>query len=360
MSPLGRLLGPALAAALFATTAAADSFVYVHDYAKANQVYGFSLGRQGLEPLPGSPFQSPDGGASVVDQCNGYCQTMTWLSEAKLLLTAGPGGVTPWRIDVDGVLTPVAGAPFGAGPGLYFGVAAAARGRDRFAWVADFGASHILGYRVGDDGSLAPLGDGYPVATGEGPLGLQSRRGVLTALASLDNAVASWAIEGDGTLTPAPATPLSFPANEAFTLDFDGSGRNVYVGDRSAGNAFFFKVLNRHGELEAREVNPVSMALPNVGLGFALTKGRFVYALSTTGDAQAFRRRRGDLHPLGDPVPLGMVALAHALTPDHRAFAAASNDELRLFRVGATGNLEDAASAPLGASNVNAVVFVRR
>jgi len=81
---------------------------------------------------------------------------MTWLREAKLLLTAGPGGVTPWRIDEDGVPTPVAGAPFGAGPGLYFGVAAAARGRDRFAWVADFGASHILGYRVGDDGSLAP------------------------------------------------------------------------------------------------------------------------------------------------------------------------------------------------------------
>jgi hypothetical protein len=343
-----------------AAGADADTFVYVHDYAESNRVYGFSLGRQGLAPIAGSPFQSPDGGAAVADQCNGYCQTMTWLREAKLLLTTGPGGVTPWRIGADGALTPVAGAPFGAGPALYFGVAAASHGRDRFAWVADFGANRVLGYRVGKDGSLTPLGDGYPVLTGAGPLGLQARRGVLTALASLDNAVTAWAIGRDGALTPGPASPMPFAADESFTLDFDGSGRNVYVGDRSAGSAFFFKVLNRQGALEAREVNPVSMALPNVGLGFALTKGRFVYALSTTGDAQAFRRRHGDLHPLGDPVPLGLVALAHALTPDRRAFAAASNGELRLFRVGADGGLEGTSSAFLGASNVNAVVFVGR
>jgi hypothetical protein len=359
MKSLAARLAAALGAAVLATAAGADTFVYVHDYGELNQVHGFHLGRQGLEPLPGSPFVGPDGPTTVLDQCNGYCQTMTWLREEKLLLTSGPGGLTPWRADDDGTLTPVPGAPFGPGPGLYFGVAAAAQGRDRFAWTADFGADALHGFRVEDDGTLTPLG-GAPVATGAGPLGLQSRRGVLTVLHSLENAVASYAIERDGSLTAAPSSPQAFGASEAFTLDMDGAGRNVYVGDRALGQAFFFKIVNRGGELEARDANPVAMGLQNVGLGFALTKGRFVYALSTTGQAQAFRRRRGELHPLGNPVPLGLTAFAHALTPDRRAFAAASNAELRLFRVGAKGDLETAASATLAAENVNAVLFVRR
>ena len=138
----------------------------------------------------------------------------------------------------------------------------------------------------------------------------------------------------------------------------DGGAPQLYSAT-GGGSAFFFKVLNRQGELEPRESNPVSMALQNVGLGFALA-GRFVYALSTTGEVQAFRRRHGNLTPSATRSPLGFTALAHALTPDRRAFAAASNSELRLFRVGAKGTLEDAASAPLAAANVNAVLFVRR
>ena len=353
-------LALALAAALGAAGAGADTFVYVHDYAEANQVHGFVLGPQGLEALPGSPFVGPDGPTGVANQCNGYCQTMTWLREEELLLTSGPGGLTPWHADPAGVLSPVPGAPFGPGPGLYFGVAAAVRGRERFAWTADFGANGLHGFRVEDDGVLTALADGYPVVTGEGPLGLQSRRGVLTVLHSLDNAIASYAISPDGSLVEAPDSPRSFEASEAFTLDMDGNGRNVYVGDRGAGSAFFFKIRKRGGALEPRESNPVSMALPNVGLGFALTKGRFVYALSTTGLVQAFRRRRGELNPLGGPVPLGLSALAHALAPDRHSFAAASNSELRLFRVGAKGDLESTGSAPLAADNVNAVLIVKR
>lgn len=85
-----------------------------------------------------------------------------------------------------------------------------------------------------------------------------------------------------------------------------------------------------------------------------------MYALSRTGKLQAFRRRRGELNPLGGPVPLGLSALAHALAPDRRSFAAASNSELRLFRVGAKGNLESTGSAPLAADKVNAVLIVKR
>lgn len=359
MTPLVRTLCAALAAALLAAASSAETFLYVHDYADDNQVFGFELTRRDLVPLPGSPFRGPDAPISTEDRCAGYCQTMTYLREARLLLTTGPGGITPWAVGEDGALSYVSGAPFGAGAGLHFAVAAAARGRDRFAWTADFGADAIHGFRIEEDGALTPLA-GYPVATGQGPLGLQSRRGVLTVLHSLDNAVASYAVGDDGALAEAPGSPWPVAASAAFTLDMDGAGRNVYVGDFAEGSAFFFKVAGRSGALEPREVNPVSVPLPDVGLGFALTKGRFVYALSTTGQAQAFRRRRGALRTLGSPVPLGFTAFAHALTPDRRAFAAASNSELRLFRVGAKGGLEQQASAFLGAANVNAVVFVRR
>lgn len=108
---LGALrLAFALAVALGAAGAGADTFVYVHDYGEANQVHSFVLGRQGLEALPGSPFVGPDGPTGVADQCNGYCQTMAWLREEELLLTSGPGGLTPWHADSGGALSPVRGA----------------------------------------------------------------------------------------------------------------------------------------------------------------------------------------------------------------------------------------------------------
>jgi hypothetical protein len=114
--------------------------------------------------------------------------------------------------------------------------------------------------------------------------------------------------------------------------------------------------VSRGGEL-GQDANPVAMGLQNVG---SASRSRGPSSTRLDGGLKSGLPPPAREHPLGDPVPLGLTAFAHALTPDRRAFAAASNTELRLFRVGAKGDLETAASAALTAENVNAVLFVRR
>jgi hypothetical protein len=354
------LLALALAACP-ARPAAAATFVYVHDYGVVNQVFGFALSKRGeLERLPGSPFEGPDAATSPINQCAGNCQTMAYLKDARLLLTAGPGGVTPWRVGEDGALEAVAGAPFGPAPSLYFGVAGVELRDARFAFVADYGGASLYGFRVLEDGSLEDLATGFPIGTGGGPLGIVSHKGFVALVNSEDNTVSSFTIAEDGTMAPGPESPVPFDSTLAFTLNLDGRGRNLYVGDQASPAAFLFRVTPKTGSVALREDSPVPTGLPNTGLGFALTKGRRALVFSIGGEVQAFRRQGGKLRSLGPPADLGFVPLAQALSPNRSLLAAADNLELQLLRVRARGRLRLVAGAPLGAGNVNAVLVVSR
>ena len=357
----------ALALALGARSAGAGSFVYVHDYGiaaaaeGANQVFGFSLGKGGaLEPLPGSPFVGPGAAATGDNFCAGYCQTMVYARRAKLLLTSGPGGVTSWRVAPDGALEVVPGSPFAPDNSRYLGLAAAEVEGATFVYVADHFNSDLYGFSVEEDGSLAVLPSVSPLAVGDGPLIVVARKRILAVLSSNDPTIASFRIEDDGSLLEAPGSPLPLGDADSFTLDLDPAGRHAYTGDLASGDVFVFVVDPDSAALTAGAANPVDTDLPSTGLGFALMRGPRGLALSIAGELQAFRRRKGgELRVLREPVPLGFVPLAHGLAPGGRRLAAANNLELRTLRVGARSVVE-LDTAPLAASNTNAVLVVER
>jgi hypothetical protein len=356
-----------LALALCARAAGAGTFVYVHDYGLeaadgANQVFGFSLGRNGvLEPLAGSPFVGPDVAASGGNFCGGYCQTMAYARRAKLLLTSGPGGVTAWRVAGDGALEAVPGAPFRAESGLFFGVAAVERKRESFVYLVDWFNDSLYGFRVEDDGSLDSLPSVSPVELGDVPIVVVARERFLAVVNSGDGSISSFLIEDDGSLLEAPGSPLSIGATDAYTLDLDRPGRHLHTGSILSNDAFLFAVDPRTGALEAGAGNPVDTDLDDVGLGFALLRGARGFALSIEGELQAFRRaKQGELLLLGEPAPLGFVPLAHGLAAHRRLLAAANNLELRVLRPTARRGVVELDAAPLAASNVNAVLVVQR
>ena len=356
-----------LALALCARAAGAGTFVYVHDYGLevvpgANQVFGFSLAKNGaLEPLAGSPFVSPDLPVSGANFCGGYCQTMAYARRAKLLLTSGPGGVTPWRVAEDGALEAVPGSPFRVETGRFFGVAAVERKRESFVYLVDWFNDSLYGFRVGDDDSLESLPSVSPVELGDVPIVVVARERFLAVVNSGDGTVSSFRIEDDGSLVEAPGSPLPVGDADAYTLDLDPAGRRLYTGDLVSGSAFLFEVDPRTGALEAGAANPVATELGSTGLGFALLRGAGGFALSIEGELQAFRRAKGgELRLLGEPAPLGFVPFAHGLAGGRRLLAAANNLELRVLRLGKRGVAKELDSAPLSASNVNAVLVVER
>ena len=269
-----------VALALCARSAAAGTFVYVHDYGIAiaegvNQVFGFSLGKGGaLEPLPGSPFVGPDAAASVDNLCAGYCQTMAYARRARLLLTTGPGGVTPWRVAEDGALEVVPGAPFAPEPSLYFGVAAAAAEGATFAYVADYRDDGLYGFRVEDDGSLTPLPLRLARPDGRRPARRPSRAARPRRPQHDDGTLASFRIEDDGSLLAAPGSPLA-PRRSALLHPRPRRRRapRLHGRPRRRGRAYLFEVDPLTGALEAGDVNPVDTDLANTGLGFALLRG---------------------------------------------------------------------------------------
>jgi 6-phosphogluconolactonase (cycloisomerase 2 family) len=353
-----------LAAVLGAGPARAAGYVYVHDYGVAlaggvNQVFGFSLGRNGsLEPLEGSPFLGPGAAATADNFFAGRCPTLVYARRARLLLTSGPGGVTAWSVAKDGSLEVVSGSPFGE-PSRYFGVAVAEVKRESFVYAVDQLHDELYGFRIEDDGSLAELPGVSPVELEELPLAAVAHKRLLAVLSYGDNQLASFRIEDDGSLQPAPGSPLSIGDAVSYTLDLDGAGRHLYTGDLDSGNAFLFEVDPRSGALEPGSANPADTDLANTGLGYAVRRGPRAFALSIQGELQTLRRKRGELHSAAAPAPLGFAPAAHALAPGRRLLAAASNVELRTFHLGG-GGARELDAAPLAASNVNAVLVVER
>jgi hypothetical protein len=351
-----RLAPLSLALLALAAPASAKTFVYVHDAGK--QVFGFAVSGGELVPVEGSPFLGPDLPFLPEERCDGHCRTMAYLRKAALLLTTGPGGITPWRVGKDGALAPVPLAPFALGPGLYHGVAGLEIAGAGYAYLADLGIDVLHGFRVEEDDTLGYL-DGFPVATGGAPLVVAAGKRTVSVLNSLDSSVSSFRAEADGSLTPAPTSPFDFAGVAAFTLDADTAGKNVYSGEQGADAAFAFELDAKSGALEPHAGNPLPTGLANTGLGFE-ARGKLVLAFSLPGEVRALRRGKDGLVALGEPTDLGFVPFAHALSRNGRLLAVANDSELRAFRVSASGALEPAGNASISASNANAVAIVSR
>lgn len=373
-----------LLALLAAAPVGAGTFAYLHDRGDPNQVLGFELGKSGsLVPLACSPFVTPDP-VPFAEECGNHCQTLTYARKPKLLLGSGPSGVSAWRVAKDGCLELVPGSPFSpASAALYLGVATAKRGRNTFVYVAEFSnPGRVHGFRVGDEDRLEEL-PSSPVDADVGPVGLVAAKGVLAAINATSASLSTWRIEKDGALTPAPGSPWVHgdldgdgtigPGDvDGFNLFLDQAGKRLYTGDSEAGRVFGFDVDKKTGGLTPLDANPLAAALANTGSGFALSKGKLLLGVSTTGTVQPFRRTKDGLEPLGGAQGLpNFFPTSFQLTANQRQLVLAGVTQLAVYDVDKkTGLLLDADPAdadltPEGlvgveGQGVNAVVLVKR
>ena len=165
-----RGLVPICAIVLLLTLALAGSApaaqIYLPGYGTGppEQVDGYSLGAEGVPaPLPGSPFtigptsENPSGLVGLAFTPDGTRAATGWLFH---------GGVVSIRAGADGSLTP--GPSTVVAPSVT-NVAVSPDGRFVYATTREFGgvpAVGILGFGIGDDGTLTEIG-GSPFGAGE-------------------------------------------------------------------------------------------------------------------------------------------------------------------------------------------------
>jgi hypothetical protein len=343
---------------------AKKTFVYVHDRRNGGFVWGFTMDRRGkLAAVPGSPFALVDSG----EDCTGLCQTMAYASKRRVLLTAGDTGLTSWTVAKNGALAAVGGAPVAGGAPELGGTAVVQTGKRVFAYSASFPAAAVLGFEVMKDGSVALL-PGAPVATGAGPVGMDARRTAVFVANEDGLSLSVYAASSDGTLTPAPGSPVALPgAVEVFNVNPDPRGARVYVaddGDADGGRIFGFAVDRRSAALTPLAGSPVRTFSVGGKTGIAVAK-KLLFAFDFedgTNDIQPFAiGRDGSLTPTGIIIDSRLSIDAHAIDAAGKRLVVVSGSRIVTAAVsGKDGSLDTLDSTSLPGINANAVLIVKR
>ncbi len=174
-----------------------------------------------------------------------------------------PNGGNINQFAVDGSanqLTPLAPASVAAGGVNLVGGAADPTGR--FVYFADFDADSVLGFSVGGNGALTPLGT---VAAGlDDPisLGIDPSGQFLFSLSDGNDQLNSFRIAADGTLAPLNSIGLGNAGN--FHPHLEVAGDLVFVGDDSAATTKVFR-FDSNGAFQV-----VVAAQPGGGGAFSL------------------------------------------------------------------------------------------
>lgn len=378
-----RLYTAVLAAAALSGPASADTFVYVHDRGAVNQVHGFSLAKSGdLAPVTGTPFASNDP-VSGADLYSGHSQTLAADKKSARLFASGATGVTVWNVGEDGSLAAVPGSPFGA-TGPLFGVAAVRVGKRVFVYAAEADLDQLRGFEVQADGTLVELASS-PAPTGDVPIGVAAAKSLLFAT-SEDGRVASYVVGKDGSLAPAPGSPLALDPSPVFVFNAtpDAKGKLLYVTDDGFDDpaddsndvppaVYAFTVNQKTAALTPVSGSPFDTTMPLelvVAANGASTAKKLVVAFAfqaVEDDLQVFKiGKQGVLTPLGPAQDSGLNTLAHALDAKGKWLLAASDENLRASSIngksGVVTSLGPASQQPLGAggSESNAIVVLTR
>jgi|GEM_PF-5981538 len=369
--------------AFLAAGAEAATFVYVHDRADPNQIFAFSLAKDGnLEPLPGSPFASED---PTLDTCGGQCQTMAADKKSARLFTSGDTGISVWDVAEDGSLALVPGSPFTATtdeckgiPCPLFGVAAVRVGKRVFVYAAEFDLDQLRGFEVQADGTLVELPTS-PFPAGDGPNGIAAAKRLLFAV-SEDGAVASYVVGEDGALAPAPGSPLALDPPPVFVYNAtpDAKGKRLYVVDDGFDDpadvddipvgVYGFSVDKRTAALTPIPGSPFDTALPVeevTGATGGATAKKLVVAVGfeeVNNDLQVFKIGGGGaLSQLGEAQDSGLNTVAASFDPKGKWFLVSSLENVRVNRISArTGEVVPVDQEPIVAGEVNAIVILSR
>ncbi len=276
---IGRWLGPlALAAALALPAEAPANEVFVSNSA-ANSISLFSASATGsLTPI----------------SCGASCDTgpspegLAVSPNGRFLYTANEGGVSPFAINADGTLTPIAcpGSSCSAGSEP-FGLAVSPNGR--FLYVANYisgGASTVSPFAINADGSLTPIACAPPNCNaGTGPFAVAvSTNGQFLYVTNSGSKVSPFAIDADGSLTPIACMPPGCQAPTApIAVAVSPNGKFLY-----SANFYFSQTVSPFGINGDGSLAPITCGPPscNTGTdprGVAVSpNGRFLYTANFT------------------------------------------------------------------------------
>jgi DNA-binding beta-propeller fold protein YncE len=254
------------------------------------------------------------------------------------------GNIAGFEIGASGVLTPLPGAPSGAGPNAS---AIAITPDGQHLYVALPGADVVRHYRIGASGVLVPIG---AVATGPGPMGLAvDPDGRRLFVGNGGSSVSVYEIAGSGALTPIVGSPFAVTGGAA-GVAASPDGRHLFVANPGADTASIHEIapsgaLAPLGTVPA--VFPSSIAVaPDASRLFvpqgSLTNSVLVYDVASSGAVTPVA---------GSPFPAGTNPAAVAPSPDGGRLYTVNPSSVNLsaYTVGGSGALTPVPGSPFGA-----------
>ena len=243
-----------------------------------------------------------------------------------------------------GVLTPLAGSPFAAGP-ITLGEALSPDGKHLY--VANGNGSNITAYSVAADGSLAPIA-GSPFASPGGATGVavapDGKHVYVTN--QLSDRVSAYNRAADGSLTPVAGSPFVV-GDQPYGVAVSPSGNHVYVGNRNSGSVSAFDVA-ADGSLTAVAGSPFATAAQTFGLTFS-HGGAHLYVATFNGISAYDVAANGSLAAVaGSPFASGAGAVGVAATPDSKHLFVGNSGaaSISAYDIAANGSLTAVAGSP--------------
>jgi len=343
---------------------AKNTFIYVHDRQTGGGIYGFSLKKGSLDPLPGSPWALADDGGG----CGGMCQTMAYSSKRKMLVTGGPNGITSWTVNKDGSLAVSPGSPGANVPGAdVLGTGVVQIGKRVFVYGSAYALDRVLAYELLSDGQFAAGADAA-LPVGSSPDGLQTRKKLVFVVNEGLSTVATWVAQKDGTLVAAPGSPLALPVVDfVFNPSPDPKGKYLYVyddGDDDGGRIHAYSVSKKTGALSPVPGTPF-LTFPVGGKNGISVAKKKLFAIDFedgSNDIQPFTiGKKGVINATDIIIDSNLEIDAHTIDAKGKQLIIVSYDFIVVGKVvGKDGSLDTVDARALPGVNANAVVVVKR
>jgi 6-phosphogluconolactonase len=325
---------------------AVGRFAYVRSFGTPSQhgaVAGFSVDVSTgvLTPLAGNPYEAgPAPGSLSLTPSGDYLYVAN---------RAGAGSITAFKVDrATGVLTRLSGidslqpAPF----------AASVDPSGRYLYAASLEGDRIHAFRIGAAGELQPISQGAVIRAGSQPVSIEAFVSHVVASPAVfapkfvyvadtpGHTITSFTVDPASTLLHASGS-VSVAGTLPRALAPSADGRFLHVAEL-AGFATTFAIDAIDGALASIDAGTVPAGISPAAIA-AEPSNRFVYVANhDDGTVSSYRRdpNGGKLTATGSPFAVGFAPLSIAVDPTGRNLYAMSFARVRAFAIqSATGAL---------------------
>ena len=339
------------------TSNAQTEFVYVTNGGSDNvSAYTIDATSGALTAVAGSPFGAGNGPNAVAVDAGGMFAYV-----ANQNYPAASGTVSAYTINAtSGVLTPVAGSPFGEASGEPYGLAVDPTGK--FVYAPNVFSYSVSAYAINaTSGALTPV-VGSPFGTGGNPEGVAvDPTGKFVYVPnSLSDSVSAYTIDAtSGALTSVAGSPFGTGTTPqgVTNVAFDPTGKFAYVTNANSNNVSAYTINATSGALTPVAGSPFATGNNPSAVTVSPT-GNFAY-VTNAGDsnvsAYAINATSGALTQMaGSPFGTGSSPTAVAVDATGN-FAYVSNNgsnNVSAYTIDATsGALTPVAGSPFGAGS---------